>query len=226
MSFNIKIEHKYLMLLAMIYITLDIASKTLAYRILNFDNTVFFSSAVLIYPLTFVMADIITEVFGYKIGKNIVWLGFICDFIYAFVIAIVMYSFAGYVSGHKSSYDEVLGGLLRLTIMGVVGVLAGQFINMYILSKWKILVKGRYFWLRSIGSSLAGELVLSLIVCYGTFFGSIPTANIFKMVIFGYLIKAIYAILLSVPAQLISTALKRKCSIDIYDYNTNFNPFI
>lgn len=209
----------------MIYITIEIASNTVAYRFLNFNNTIFLSSATLIFPITYFVTDIITEVFGYKMGKSVVWFGFICDFIFVFAIIIVIHSFKQYVPQNQNAYDYVFGGLLRVVSVSFIGVLSGQFINMYILSKWKIMAKGRYFWLRSIGSSVIGEFLLLLIACFGAFSGDISTKSIFKMIGSAYLLKITYALVLSAPAQFIATRLKRACGVDVYDYNTDFNPF-
>jgi uncharacterized PurR-regulated membrane protein YhhQ (DUF165 family) len=111
-------------------------------------------------------------------------------------------------------------------LSGTLGLLVSSFVNIYLVSKWKILVKGRFFWLRSLGASAAGELCLSIIGFSIAFYGKIPYLNIVKLIFAAWLFKSAFTLVGIAPASFIANFLKKFEGIDVFDYTTNFNPFV
>lgn len=207
----------------MLYLTADLLSLVLTYKFIQVGS-IFISAEALVFPLTYTITDIIAEVYGYSEARKIIWLVFLCDFLFA-LSAYFLIKIPSPDEHTQSIYNYTFGLLLRGTIAEVLGVLAGIFINIYAISKLKILARGRYFWLRSIGSSLIGEAILVVISMPILFAHVVSGQNLIKILFFTYTYKIIFAITMALPALAIVMFLKRKENVDAYDYNVNFNPF-
>lgn len=185
------------------------------------------SAGTLPMPFWFMLGDIITEVYGYRVSRQIVWNALLCNLLFAVAIFILIRLPSPKAWTGESAYLFVLGDTIRLAISGLVALIIGVFINNYLISKWKVLVRGKYFWLRSIGSSTIGEAAYTLLAFFLIFLlgGHLNLHTMLIFVIWSYCFKFIGAILLAGPANLIANYLKKKEGIDIYDTNVNFNPF-
>ncbi len=215
--------YKYLTLLCMFYLTADLLSLVLTYKFIQFGS-IFLSTEALVFPLTYTITDIIAEVYGYAEARRIIWLVFLCDFIFALSLYFLI-QIPSPNQHIQSVYHDAFSSLLRGTIAEVVGVLAGIFINIYAISKLKIFTRGKYFWLRSIGSSLIGEAILVIISMPILFSNVVSGSNLVKIIVFTYSYKIIFAITMALPATAIVMLLKRKENVDVYDHGVNFNPF-
>jgi len=215
--------YKYLTLLSMIYLTCELASLVLSYKIVS-TKLFFGAAASFIFPITYTWNDIITEVYGYNAAKRLIWLVFVCDYLFVFLLYFSIKAPSPTVY-QQTAYILVLGSLWRSVTGEMIGVLTGAFINSYIISKWKILTKGKHFWLRSIFSSVAGELIMLFISVPIALFGRINTEEIFTLIIYAYSYKVIFAIIISGPANVIASAIKKSEGVDGYDYNVSYNPF-
>ncbi len=198
---------KYLILLSMFYITAYIGTFVLAYRMCWIFGTLQ-SAAIFIFPLTFFAGDIVAEVYGYKIAKYLIWFGLLCGGFFAISISLLIQLPPPPNWNHQNTFDFVLKPLLWFFISSATGVSVGSWLNVYVISKWRLLVKGKYFVMRSIGSSCIGELITSLIVEAMAFSSMLPFGTLIKLMIGIYLIKMGYAILLAYPAKLIAFKLK------------------
>ena len=183
------------------------------------------SASTLVMPLWFVMGDVIAEVYGYKIARQIIWMAIICQFIFAFTCTtlIAVPSPGGWLN--QEAYNQVLGNLPRVALASFLAIVCGAFINAYAISKWKILLKGKYFWLRSLGASAIGELVFTIIAYVTEFLGVVPLSNLLHLMAVSYAVKVILNPVLVVPSAILAFLLKRIEGIDVYDFNVNFNPF-
>lgn len=215
--------YKYLILLAMLYLTADLASCALNYKFVQI-HSLFFSAETLIFPFTYTITDIIAEVYGYKIARQLIWMVLACDLLFAWSTSLLV-KIPSPTHEIQYIYDFVFANLLRGSTAEIAGVLCGIFINVYAISKLKILTRGKYFWLRSIGSSTIGEAVLVLIAMPIAFLGTTSSGNLITLMIFSYLYKIIFALFASYPATIVVKLLKTAENIDTYDYNVNFNPF-
>ncbi|MCE3268379.1 MAG: Conserved hypothetical rane protein [Burkholderiales bacterium] len=223
------VQYKYLLLLAMLYLTVDLACLALTYKFvlvgvtgIGFIKT---SIEIFIFPLTYTITDIITEVYGYQTARKVIWLVFLCDFLFA-LITFFMVKVHSPDQIMQKTYDDVFASLLRGSLAETVGVLCGIFANVYLVSKFKVIAQGKYFWLRSIGGASTGEAILVIIAVPIIFWGKLGNSDILTMIVSTYIYKVIFAIVISVPASIVAQFLKLKENIDVYDYNVKFNPFL
>lgn len=211
------------MLLA-IYITCLLLVVSLANRFFTLGWTLN-AGGIFVFPLTFVICDIVSEVYGYSLGRKFIWLGVLCEFMFAAIATIVVQLPPPAEWHNAEAYKTVFNPTLRYVISGVFALLVGEFINIYILVKGKIRFQGRLFWLRSIIAAALGQAMLSLIVVTAAFYGSLPSDSLLWMMLCGFLWKMLFAILLAYPTWLIIKILKKREGVDVYDYNVSFNPF-
>jgi uncharacterized PurR-regulated membrane protein YhhQ (DUF165 family) len=181
----------------------------------------------LIYPLSFFFTDIITEVYGYQVSRQLIWCQIPGTIYYQTILLVSLYGLPIPDNWHyQSAYEYVFHGMGIVGYFGDFGLVIAFFLNNYLISKWKILLKGRYFWLRSIGASILGECIQLFIGLVGVYIAQIWTLEYTIMMYFNVIIfRILMTVFLSAPANLITFFLKRFEHTDIYDYNTNFNPF-
>ena len=123
------------------------------------------------------------------------------------------------------AYSLVFGQLLYIVMSSFIAFIISGLINIHIITRWKVLLQGRYFWLRSLGSSTIAEALYSAIAILMMEIGSIPLTNIWKVILISYLIKVTYSIIFAWPGNLIVNYIKSTAKIDVYDYPANYNPF-
>ncbi len=178
-------------------------------------------AAIIVFPISYIIGDILTEVYGYGRARQVIWLGFACN-----LFAVVVFSLAGALPGGawwtpelQQSYLDVLGSTPRILLASFLAYLFGEFTNSLTLSRLKIATKGRHLWLRTIGSTLAGQAVDSL-VFIGLAFGlSWP------MVLSQWITKSVFEALATPVTYLIVGRLKAYEQLDVYDLDVSFNPF-
>lgn len=208
----------------MIYITLILAADVLIYKIVNFGSLTL-TVGSLVTPFWFVMTDIIAEVYGYQIARRLIWSGMACGFLFTVICVTLIHFPSPETWPYQPAYDQVLGKLPRIFMGSVAGVIIGAFTNTYLITKWKVLVQGKYFWLRSIGSSATGQLAFTVITLVFDLFGVLPFYQVAQLILISFTIKVILTPLFTIPSTIFVYYLKKIEDIDIYDYNTNFNPF-
>ncbi|MFJ1268642.1 queuosine precursor transporter [Legionella lytica] len=215
--------YKYITFLSMLYLACELASLVLSFKIIKVQYF-FGAAASLIFPITYTWNDIITEVYGFKITKKIIWFVFVCDYLFVFLVFFAIQAPSPQLN-QEESYNLVLGSLWRSLSSEMIGVLAGAFINSAIISKWKTLTHGKFFWFRSICSSAIGELIMLLISVPLALYGTLNIKEITSLILYAYSYKIIFAVIISGPANYLANMLKSKEEIDIYDYNVSYNPF-
>lgn len=219
-----KTKNQFLPFLAMLLVMTMLLSLVLAKRPTIYGHFVL-TEASLIFPITFYLADIITEIYGYRVVRKIIWFGFICQFIFC-VICYFFVKFPAPPFWHQyNAYYIVLGGLLRIFGGSLVAAIMGLFFNVMVLSKWKILLMGRFFILRSLASSILGETVYSIVA--GTImFVNVYSLNDLESIVFlSISTKIIYSFVFIIPVSLIVHKLKKIEGDRHYDNNINLNPF-
>lgn len=221
-----KYQYKYLpFLTGLCYLTYCLAGislhKPLQIGFLSLPCSVF------IFPLIYIFADIIAEVYGYQIIRQIIWLQIPLAIYYLTMLHWIVVIPAAPGWQQQSAYNYIFGtSSIIIGFFSNAGMVVGFFINAYLLSKWKILLRGRYFWLRSVGSSAIAELLqllIGLIVIFIT--GTWPWQEVVRILIAAYLFRLMATALLSGPASFVTKLLKILENIDIHDYPSEFNPF-
>lgn len=126
---------------------------------------------------------------------------------------------------NQIEFNHTLGNMLRFVISGIIANIVSNFLNVYLISKWKILMKGKHFWLRSVASTALSELMLNIITGTLAFAGTLTLGHVGNIILSGYLLEIFYAFIFVWPGWVLILYLKKKEHIDVYDYNTNYNPF-
>ena len=218
------LNSKFILVLAMLFITASLAADVVAYKFVLI-GPLLESGATIIFPFTYVLGDVITEVYGYPTIKKIIWIGLSCELLFAVLINFIIHSHALHRFPYQAEYTHVLGGLLTFVLSCIIGDVFSSFANVYIISKFKIFLKGRVFALRSIFSTAVGELIMNIITCLLAFLHFTTFHSVLHIILSAYLLELIYAVIFVVPAQLLCIILKQAENRDAYDYNVNYNIF-
>lgn len=217
-------KYRFVYFLATLYMSLMTLSAVLGGKLIYTPYGVL-SGASLISPFWFVIGDMITEVYGFKTVMKLFWSVIVCQFIFAAVAWFVINLPSPADWQGQAGYDLVCGHLLKIAVFQFVGVTIAWNINANLLSKWKILSKGRLFWLRSIGSSGVGLLLFSVISVFPSVYGMFPLNEVISIVIWSCVIKVAFTILLSGPANFIVMFLKFYEGVDEFSHGLSYNPF-
>lgn len=190
-----------------------------------------FDAGTLLFPVGYIFGDVLTEVYGYRRARRVIWVGFACLALTALVLGIVRVlpgeaawqSYAG-----QAAYDSILGGISTggIVLASLLGYWTGSFTNAFVLARLKIWTRGRHLWLRTIGSTLLGEGIDTLVfMLAATLAGVFPWIIFVSLLMTNYLFKvAVEAVMTPVTYGVVN-ALKRAENEDFYDTQTRFNPF-
>lgn len=217
--------YKVLIFISMIYMSIMLCNAILTNRYIGSD-VLFVLGGTFTSPFVFILDDIIAEIYGYKITRAVILTGFIAQTIFVIICLLVINAPHPSFFTNQEAYTSVLGlSLLRINISGFIAYIVANLANSYILTRWKVLLKGRYFWLRSVGSSTISEALYSLIAILMMELASIPLKSILQVAAVSFSIKVLYSILFAGPANLLVNYLKKITGIDVYDFPKKFTPF-
>lgn len=180
---------------------------------------------IIVFPLSYIFGDILTEVYGYKRSRKVIWLGFGSALLMSIVLIIVGMLPESHDWGKQKAYMDILGTTPRIVLASLIAYFAGEFTNSFILAKMKILTKGKHLWARTIGSTVFGQIIDTVIFSVIAFLGLLPTSILFEIILANYIIKTGVEVILTPVTYKIVSWLKREENEDYYDYKTNFNPF-
>ena len=183
-------------------------------------------AAIFIFPLSYITGDVLTEVYGYSRARKVIWLGFFCNFIVVLFIWIGQILPPAVFWDGQTAYERILGYTPRLLVASFLAYLVGEFANAFVLAKMKIATRGRWLWLRTIGSTLVGQGLDSAIFITLAFAGTVPGKGLVSAVITQWLAKSAYEALVTPMTYAVVNFLKRKEGMDFYDRNTKFNPLM
>src|SRR3990167_1311866 len=218
------LQYRWLLLLVMIYLVGWTSSYPMIYRMTEVHH-ILEPGCIYLFPLSYAIADIVSEVYGYKIARQMVWFAMIAGFIFSSALWFVSKLPAPSFWQHQTEYQAVFSPILRAYFATTLASLTGNFINIYFISKWKILMKGRHFWLRSVSSTAVGEATFSVIGGTLAYWGVEPWSKIVFLMLDGYLFKVLYAFVAVWLAVLVVYALKKSEGVDVYDTGVNYSPF-
>lgn len=220
----LKLNSRCILFLAMLFVTASVAADAVAYKFCLIGPLIE-SGATLAFPLTYILGDIIAEVYGYSMARRVIWFSLGCEIIFATLIWLIVQVPTAPNFPHQAEYKDVFDPILRFVLSCIIGDIISSFINIYAISKFKILLQGKNFILRSIAATAVGEAVMNIIACSLAFFGITPYLMVLKVILYAYLLELFYAAIFAIPALFIIMMLKRLEKIDAYDYNINYNPF-
>ena len=183
------------------------------------------TAGLLIFPISYIVNDIIAEVWGYKKARLIIWCGFLMNFLAVaiFQLSILVPGSANFT--HQAEFQLVLGNTLRLVLASFVAFLCGSFLNAFVMSKMKILQKGRGFSLRAVLSTLVGEGADSLVFFSLAFYGVIPIDDLLMLMMTQAAMKTGYEIIILPLTNFVVRKIKKLEGTDVYDEDVSYNPF-
>lgn len=196
------------------------ATKTVALGELAFDG------GTILFPLSYIFGDILTEVYGYARSRRVIWIGFACAAVAALVFAVVGALPAASFWGNQAAYDAILGQTPRIVVASLLAYFAGEFSNSFVLARLKVRTEGRWLWLRTLGSTLIGQGVDTVAFVVIAFAGTMSGADLWLILASNYIFKVAVEVLFTPFTYLIVNALKRAENEDYFDRETNFNPFL
>ncbi len=183
-------------------------------------------AAVILFPVTYIFGDILTEVYGYQKTRLIIWIGFIANLVMSLVFMItIIFPYPPFWKG-QAAYEAVLGFTPRIVAASLIAYCCGEFTNSIILSRLKLLTKGRLLWVRTIASTVFGQGVDTILFILSAFWGIMPFNGLLAMIVAQYLWKVSYEVLLTPLTYWIVGWVKRSEAIDTYDYGIRYNPFL
>ena len=187
------------------------------------------SGAVIIFPISYIINDLLTEVYGYRKAMLVIWAGFVLSAFVAVAAQLVCWLPAPIYEENRvvaDSFNSLFGLMPRTTLASLLAFLLGSHMNAWVMSKMKIATSGKRFGGRAVLSSLAGELCDSLIFYPLAFLGLMPFKAIVSIILTQVFVKTLYEVLVLPLTAAIARWLKRTEGIDTYDYNISYNPFI
>jgi len=208
-----------------VFITCLITANLVAVKLVEISGFVL-PAGTIIFPISYIFGDVLTEVYGFRQARRVIWLGFFCNFIVVVAIWIgQVLPPSSFWDGQKA-YERILGYTPRLLVASFLAYLVGEFANSFVLAKMKIATKGRWLWTRTIGSTLVGEGLDSLVFMTLAFAGTIPMAALLLAILTQWLVKSVYEAAATPLTYIVVNFLKRKEGIDVFDYDTKFNPLL
>jgi queuosine precursor transporter len=184
-----------------------------------------FGAGILFFPLSYFFNDILTEVYGYARSRKVVWAGFAAMGFASFMswVVVTLPPAKGWI--HQDAYLVVFGQTPRIVIASLLAFFSGEFVNSYVLAKMKVFTTGRFLWMRTIGSTIAGEAADSIIFYPIAFYGFWPNDLLITVMITNYVLKVSWEVVATPITYKVIGFLKRKEHEDYYDKDTNFTPF-
>ncbi len=188
-----------------------------------------FDAGTLIFPISYIFGDILTEVYGYKRSRRVIWMGFIALALMGFFVWL-----AGQLPGDavweqttgQAAYNAVLGGVSGLVVASLIAYILGEFTNSYVLAKMKVATKGKWLWTRTIGSTVLGEGVDTIVFfIIATLLGVFPPEIVLSLMVTNYILKVGIEVLFTPITIQFVKWLKKVEQEDYYDTDTQFNPF-
>jgi len=184
-----------------------------------------FDGGTLLFPVSYIFGDILTEVYGYKRSRKVIWLGFFSAFLMSATFMVVGKLPAAGEWQLQEAYDAILGLTPRIVVASLIAFLAGEFSNSYVLAKLKILTKGRHLWIRTIGSTAVGQAVDTMLFVGVAFWGIHSGGLLVSIIISNYVFKCGIEAALTPVTYRVVRWLKKEEQEDYYDTDTKFNPF-
>ena len=183
------------------------------------------STAQILFPITYIFGDIFTEVYGYAASRRAIWYGFFVSFLLVGITYAAVEIPGAPEYPDQAAFATVFQPVGRIVLASLIAYWCGEFANSFTLAKLKILTGGRFLWTRTIGSTIVGQAVDTILVMFIAFYGLRPVNVIWKLAVSGYLIKVAYETLMTPVTYAVVNFLKRKEGVDYFDTATNFNPF-
>ncbi len=236
--------YKYFSFVTAIFVTALLVSNIIAVKLASFGTyflgqgrelSLFLPAAVIVFPVSYIFGDVLTEVYGYARARQVIWIGFACN-----LLAVTAIWLAGLLppapfwdanvydsaAAAQQAYQAILGFAPRLLLASFVAYLFGEFLNSYVLAKLKVATQGKHLWARTISSTVVGQLADSAVFITLAFTGTLPAGSLGQLIITQWLFKSAYEALATPLTYGVVNFLKKAENEDHYDRDTDFNPLV
>lgn len=212
------------LVIATLFTTCLVVSNITAVKLIDVGGYVL-PGAIVIFPVSYIIGDVLTEVYGFARARLVIWLGFAANLFAVLSFALVgVLPAAGFWDG-QDAYEAILGATPRILAASFLAYLIGEFTNAYVLARLKIATAGRFLWVRTIGSSVIGQTLDSTVFIVAAFWGILPTDVLVATIAVQAAVKVGYEAAATPFTYAVVGWLKRAEGIDHYDRDTRFNPF-
>ncbi len=220
-------EYRYLDVISVVFVVVLLISNITAIKPLRLPEWFPFAmdGGNLLFPISYIFGDVLVEVYGYARARRVIWLGFAINALASIVFGIVAAWPAAPGWELEDAFVSILGQVPRVVIASLIAFWCGSFANSYIMAKMKLLTKGRWLWTRTVGSTVIGQLVDSLLFTVVGFAGLWSGSLMLSVIAGNYLFKVAYEALATPITYAVVGFLKKAEETDAYDRDTNFNPF-
>jgi uncharacterized integral membrane protein (TIGR00697 family) len=213
----------WFLIVTVLFVAALIASNIIAVKLFVVADRVL-PAAIIVFPLSYIIGDVLTEVYGYRQTRRVIWLGFLANLFVVLAIWLGGLLPAASFWDGQEAYDRVLGLVPRILAASFLAYLLGEFANAYILAKIKIAMRGRLLWVRTIASTIVGQGIDSGVFITLAFAGTIPTNVLVELIVTQWLVKTAYEAAATPLTYVTVGFLKRREELDTYDTDTRFNP--
>jgi uncharacterized integral membrane protein (TIGR00697 family) len=214
----------YFLYIAILFVAVLMISNTVAVKLIQLGPFIF-AGAIFIFPVSYIFGDILTEVYGYRASRRIIWSGFAALLLMSLGYLLVGALPAPVFWDGQAAYNAILGFAPRIVAASIVGYFTGEFCNSYVLSKMKIWSNGKALWSRIIGSTVVGEAVDTIFFTVLAFWGTVPFLVLLTIIGSNYFFKVVYEVIAMPITYRIVHWLKRAEGVDVYDHGINYSPF-
>jgi queuosine precursor transporter len=224
MSERTRSGYRYLDLITALFVTVLLISNVASTKILQLGPFTFDGGTIL-FPVSYIFGDVLTEVYGYRRSRRVIWIGFGCAALLVLVLSIVGALSPAPGWEHQEAYQAILGATPRIVLGSLIAYFAGEFSNSYVLAKMKIWTGGRWLWTRTIGSTIVGQAVDTALFVAIAFAGTLPWSLFLSVILSNYVFKVGLEAAMTPVTYRLTGFLKRTENEDVYDVETDFNPF-
>ncbi len=218
-------QYRYLGLITALYITFQLVSDITAGKIIQLGIFTV-SATVLYFPITYIFADVLTEVYGYARARSVVWMVLVSSVLAGLIYQLVVWLPPATGFDANAAYVRVLGSVPRILLGGWIAVWVGGILNDYVLAKMKVWTSGKYLWTRTVSSTIIGEWANTVLFYSIALYAVIPNNLLITSILSGWFLKVLVEVIFTPWTYYVINKLKRLESEDYYDRDTNFNPLI
>lgn len=206
-----------------VFITSLLVANIIAVKLITLAGFVV-PAAVIIFPISYICGDVLTEVYGFHRARQVIWLGFACNLLAVGAIWAAQALPGAAFWDAQAAYERILGFTPRLLVASFCAYLVGEFTNSVVLARMKVWTRGRKLWARTIGSTLIGQGLDSLVFLSLAFVGTLPLGGLLSMIATQWVVKVGYEVLATPLTYAVVGFLKQQEGVDVYDHDTSFNP--
>jgi queuosine precursor transporter len=217
-------SYRYLDLITALFVTVLLISNVASTKILRLGPFTFDGGTIL-FPVSYIFGDVLTEVYGYRRSRRVIWIGFGCAALLVLVLSVVGALPPAPGWEYQEAYEAILGATPRIVLGSLIAYFAGEFSNSYVLAKMKVWTAGRWLWTRTIGSTIVGQAVDTALFVTIAFAGTLPWSLFWSVILSNYVFKVGLEAAMTPVTYRVTGFLKRTENEDVYDVETDFNPF-